>query len=952
VTVTASGDALISPVTVFSDALGYYRIPNLPPGEYTLSFELPGFATYIHGGIGLRAGANFAVDTVMKIGQIEVSIAVTAETPMLEIAEPSNVLNVEGEFQRHMPIQSRRNWSDFLELTAGVHARTFDDNSGRMVYHGHATEHFAHVVQLEGMIASSYRDAQIAYVGMGADMIEDIQVKTGGVGAASPMGTGLVINVVTPRGGNRFRGTVGYAFQPLEWNADNAPAEGNFSGTPTTQSVSQLDASLGGPIVRDKMWFFGSFRLSDLENGISRSAQQLSLLESISGMPLGGGRGTVPDFEPFRNTSDSFQPYLKLTAELSPNHELSAYYQRDKVSKSGATDSDYEPYSYSNTGGQLIGGRLTSVWGTATTTQFTASYNNKSGGTDFDKITGSGPHIEIHEDFVDSAGELTSTGLLAQGNNISSGIRIPSSMLVIRGDLTHYKEGWIGSHELQTGLFLAPRNRFDGYPTYSNFHGDGWYREEHRLLDPANPSLGTVPFARERRDVESLHGNSARDRDIGVYVQDSWKHVPRLTLNLGLRVDFVRRYDGIFEFERMRTTVFGPRAGFSFLVTEDARNVLRGSVGRIHEAVNGRDNVSRYTGSTGGSGGRSTRIVQFDREGDGVWESETVYPPSAAGLNPSAEFDPDLTQPFVDEYIVGFRKQFPGMIALDTALIHRRYTKTYALLDINGIYPDEPYQPFTGFGRVDPNRGIFYQQTNNTWSEQVYTALEITVIKRLSHRFQAMAGINKQWQNMSGEWNPGDPARFIQPDHFPNNKAIYMPRGNNEENSLRPSYHLNHAPTWRGYSVRLGGTYLAPLGITLAASYTQNAGPWTGPLIDRLPRNDPEVIQYGPPRIRLENGTTQPNPLATVFRFVGSDRGDGQVLAPAIKALGVKVGKRFGFGESRELEVAANIFNVFNGGNHHQYVYSCSHCVFSPNFLQLRNLQLARSLQLTAVFRY
>ena len=148
----------------------------------------------------------------------------------------------------------------------------------------------------------------------------------------------------------------------LEWNDDNAPTEGNFSGTPTTQSVSQLDASLGGPIVRDKMWFFGSFRLTDLENGIGRTARQLAILESFSGMPLGGGRGTVPDFEPFQNGTDGFQPYLKLTAQLSPNHELSAYYKRDNESRMGATDSDYEPYAYTHSQGQLVGGKVTSVF--------------------------------------------------------------------------------------------------------------------------------------------------------------------------------------------------------------------------------------------------------------------------------------------------------------------------------------------------------------------------------------------------------------------------------------------------------------------------------------------------------------------------------------------------------------------------------------------------------------
>ena len=893
----------------------------------------------------------------MKIGAIQETITVTAETPMLEIAKPSNVLNVEGDFQRDMPIQAKRNWSDFLELTPGVHARTFDDGSGRMAYFGHGADLWSNVIQLEGMVASSNADAQAAQVAMGADMIQDVQVKTGGVDAASPNSTGLVINVVTPRGGNRFSGSVGYAFQPMQWNGDNAATEGNFGGTPTTQKVNQLDASLGGPIVRDKAWFFGSFRIADLANGISRSPQQLAILESFSGMPLGGGRGSLPEFEPFDNVSESFQPYVKLTVQLDPNHELSGFYQRDDVRRSVGWDDDFERIGGGMSGGNLYGGKLSSIWGSATTTQITLGYNDKTQQTDMDKfVERSGPAIVIHESFVESGGTLRGTGALAYASNAGSANQNPASLWMIRADMTHYKEGWAGSHEFQTGVFLQPRNKRDTYKTFSNFQGDGWFFEQHRLLDPNSPALGTVPFARQRRDVETLHGRSNRDRDIGLYFQDAWRPTPRLTLNLGLRVDFVHRFDGLFDFTRMDTTVFGPRAGFSFLLTEDARNVLRGSVGRIHEAVNGRDAASTYSGGAGDSGGRSTLIIQYDSNGDGIWETELIQPPTAGQIDPSIEFDPDLTQPHVDEYILGFRKQFPGLVAVDTALIHRRNANIFGLLDVNGIYPDAPYQPFVGFGLVDPNRGILYQQTNNSWSKLIYTALEITVMKRLSHNFQAMAGFNKQWHHLSGTWNPGDPAKFIQPDHFANDKAMWMPRGNGEgsgdRNSLVPGGRTSYAPTWRAYSIRLGGTYLVPGGVTLAASYTQNAGPWSGPLMDRLAKNDPDVTQYGPPRVPLENGLWAPNPLATVYRFVGEDRADGQVQAPTIRSLGLKIGKRFRIGGRRELEVAANIFNLFNWGDHHQYSYNSANAVYSPNFLQLRNLQTARSLQLTAIFRY
>ena len=211
VTVTATSEAIIGSRTAVADSTGLYRLVNLSPGTYTVEAELSGFSTFRQEGIVLRAGQNLSVDATMGIGGVEETITVTADTPMLEITSPSNVLHVDGEFQREMPIQARRNWSDFLELTPGVNARPFDDGSGRMVYFGHATEHFAHVIQIEGMSAAGYDDAQLTYVGMGADMVEDVSVKTGGVTADEPLGTGIVMNVITKSGGNQMEGSAALA---------------------------------------------------------------------------------------------------------------------------------------------------------------------------------------------------------------------------------------------------------------------------------------------------------------------------------------------------------------------------------------------------------------------------------------------------------------------------------------------------------------------------------------------------------------------------------------------------------------------------------------------------------------------------------------------------------------------------------------------------------------------
>ena len=214
---------------------GYYRLINLPPGTYKVTAELTGFAPFTREGILIRAGATFQVDVAMSLGAIQETITVSGDSPMVEVLKPSNVLNIDGDFQRDMPIQARRNWSDFLELTPGIISRGFDDGSGRQVYFGHGTEHFAHVLQLEGMIASNYHDAQVTYVAMGTDSITDMQVKTGGVDASSPMGVGMVMNVITKSGGNVFSGSAGYAHQPYDGTGTTSPTA--RSSSPATRAA-------------------------------------------------------------------------------------------------------------------------------------------------------------------------------------------------------------------------------------------------------------------------------------------------------------------------------------------------------------------------------------------------------------------------------------------------------------------------------------------------------------------------------------------------------------------------------------------------------------------------------------------------------------------------------------------------------------------------------------------
>ena len=989
VTVTATSPALIAAEVAVTDSGGTYRLLNLPVGTFTIEASLPGFATYRQEGILVRASTNIAVDVVMAISSVEETITVTAETPMLEISRPGNILTIEGDFQRDLPIQARGNWSDFLEMTPGVNARPFDDGSGRMVYFGHATEHFSHVIQLEGMAAAGYNDAQITYVGMGSDVIQDASVKTGGAEAKDPMGVGLIINIITRSGGNDISGSAAYDHQSYDWGTGDENGYGGFlgdnelpsgfdpfasekanfaslgvydppdevqagAGTPTAHQVHQADFSLGGPIMRDKAWFFATYRYADLAARISRSALDVGFLRDLSGIQLASGLGTTPTYSPFPNTTKSHQPYVKLTAQLNPNHELSAYYQRDQLNNTSNREYDIAPRYVVKTGGDLYGAKLTSVFGTNTTGQFLASWNNKAAEVDrasqpqFDATP---LYLEIHNGFTVNASGTTGNGGRIAALGTGNGTVRPTRLLLLRGDLTHYLDNVAGSHEIAFGVYAAPWNRYPQTTVYADF--GGWRQEYHapvdangNLVSDLSQAVGTVWYRRLRSGDQNsaasqLETRDARDRDIAFYLQDAWKPTDRLTLNLGVRADFVKRYDGILDYNRMDTLALGPRAGFSYMLTEDGRTVLRGNIGRVHEQMNGRDAItSSHSGATIGS------YNEYDHDGDGI-PDHSVYSPPASGLPPEALFDPDIGQPFVDELIGGVRRQFRGQFSLDVAVVHRRYNDNYAFLEQNGYWPaSSPAQPPLGefqFGRVDIDQGTVYQQTNTTWTDLVYTALEITSAKR-TERMQATLNINRQWQHYAGDWNPTDPARFISPEKFNNDKALNMPRGNRDHNSLPTS---SYSPTWRQWSIRGGLTYLLPYDITAGVSYTGNAGPWSGPVLDRLSSSDPEVTQYGPGS--ANNGKT--NPMATRFRFVGQDRGDLQVQSPTVHTVGMSLGKILDFGPM-QLELTAQAFNLFDAYNHNQFTYSSANRTYSPNFLQLRSRQNARTLLLRGTLRF
>jgi hypothetical protein len=357
--------------------------------------------------------------------------------------------------------------------------------------------------------------------------------------------------------------------------------------------------------------------------------------------------------------------------------------------------------------------------------------------------------------------------------------------------------------------------------------------------------------------------------------------------------------------------------------------------------VNGRDPITTF-----GPTSNRDQINIYDVNGDGVLETTVATPAATQALNQLA-FNPELHQPFVDEYAIGFARQFPGQVSLDLSFNRRYFKDSYAEIDLNGFYPSGPNQPFGGFGRIDPNQGLIMQQTNATWSTVVVTNLEAILAKNLSHNFQVVGTFTRQWQHLDGTWNPTDPARFIQPDAFPNNRDLSRHLFGNGDDSSLDGGGAESGVAYRPYSVRLAGQYFAPWDIRVAASYVIQAGGYLGPVQIQQPAGDPI---FGPGTFRLPNGTNASNPLATSWRFAYGTRGDGQVRNETTRYLQLNLGKTFRFGR-QSVDSGFGIFNVFNTGAHTQWLTGANR-LNTDSYLARFNRHPPRAFQVTLGYKF
>lgn len=258
VVVTATSPNLQGEQVVVTDANGQYRIPQLPPGTYTLRFEKESFKPYSRSDIQLRLNRTIRVNVELLPSAFTSDIVVTAAPPTIDVGSTTTGVNVDKEFVRRIAVNrpggrggAARSFESLAELAPGAQSDTYgvSINGATSPENGYIVDGISTNDPAYGVNASP----------LSVEFVEDVSIITGGYMPEYGRSTGGVVTAVTRSGSNEFHGSVFLNVSPgaLEGDRKLVIRQGSvITGNNSLKAIGDFGATLGGPIIKDKLWFF------------------------------------------------------------------------------------------------------------------------------------------------------------------------------------------------------------------------------------------------------------------------------------------------------------------------------------------------------------------------------------------------------------------------------------------------------------------------------------------------------------------------------------------------------------------------------------------------------------------------------------------------------------------------------------------------------------------------
>jgi hypothetical protein len=509
VTVEAASEALIEKVkSTVSDSEGQFRIVDLRPGDYEVTFSLNGFQTLKRSGLSLPAEFSMTVNGELQVGQRNEVITVNVAAPLVDTQNAIQVTRLDRTALEALP--SGQNIWELGQLIPGVQlsSPTVGGAAGAtqtyMSIHGMGASQ--NVVLVDGLSVSGLEFNGAVQNYFNPANSQEIVYQTSGINA-DRSGGGITINMIPREGGNRFAGDADLNYRPGQWIGDNFTDRLKQAGSTYINSLEFLNdvtVSQGGPIKRDKLWFFTSFHQFDTRDLVANTFFD------------DGSQGS--DAQHIRQGSG------RLTYQLSPKNKISGYYEKIGKLRTNQMGPNTDPETASV--------RTSSPNYATGAVKLTTTFSNR-----LLLEAGYSLNREHRNEFAQE-GILQERGSPAWFTNVAvttneGGVLVGSPTLSTstwpQRDNAQASLSYItAAHNIKTGIQYQWGNNFHATET----NGDLTARFDN-FSRVGNEFVFTTPFDVTVRNTP-LFSRDRLNYDIGIYAMDSWR-MKRLTMNYGLR---------------------------------------------------------------------------------------------------------------------------------------------------------------------------------------------------------------------------------------------------------------------------------------------------------------------------------------------------------------------------------------------------------------------------------
>ncbi len=927
--VTDSSGAAIVGVTVAADNLangqhreattdsgGRYTIPDVPIGKYKLTVAQKGFETAIQQPVGVAVGQSVPVNFTLTPGAVNQAITVTGEAPIVDPNQGQGETLNNRDVQE-LPINGR-DYGRFSLLTPGAVARSnyiadlsFD---GLHSVHNQFAIDGIDATRVDQPYMSNGFERGARLLTGSLDTIAEFRVQTSNYRAEYGRAAGSYVNIATKSGANQFHGD---AYDYLR--NDFFDARNFFNTKPTPMAkyrFNDFGGNVGGPIKKDKTFFFANYEGSRQLIGITTTGTVLSALGRADVLTTSPALTPVVDIIPLGNGSITSDPRVQnyATTGVSNVREDTGSIRIDQnFSERNSA------YVRVNVNDSHVFGPLFGVINTA------------FGLTDFQNVPVRTSNFAVHDTEIFSPTFINEfeVGMQRWGSHIISNEAIPmatiTGLTITPGDEGYYKDN---NTSYQIG------------DTMSKSHGSHnfkWGVNEYRIqIDQKTLTQYLMTFASLNDFINNkvsnaqvliaLPGISSWAYQTGAFVQDTWHVKPTLTLDYGLRYDFeTPPYDPAHRAQTFDTrtntlgppgdpyfkdnlTDFGPRFAFAWQVTP--KTVIRSGYGIFYQTYP--VGFGAYSVPANNIPGNTTlsnlQIPNLSYPLTPFLSRGVAPPPTVSGFNWDK---PDI---YVQQWNFTVEQQLSDSTALTVAYVGNHGLNLRRNLNINFFDPALGRRPIPGFSDVN---------IETASGQDVYHSLQVSLVQRFRHGFQGQ--FNYTWAHAIDDVQ--DQGLFsAQPQDNNNFKAE---RGNSSGDIRHNfSYGLVYGLPFgngqrflgnaSGLTQRvLGGWQLASLAIIhsgVADTVYIGSNPFgNGNFTNQRPNAVPNVSQYAAnPSV---NGWLNPAAFSMPANGTFGNLGRNTFYGPKFVQIDTSLLKETPITEGTHLEFRAEVFNVFNHPN-------------------------------------